>query len=217
MPYHVIHVPEGAVNPLPAETSLGSGIYDYHYEHPENFEVIGWRDMWNNFSGSCRRTSDYSQLMGISLGNNTQLSRVVAWYNEGRQLYLVVRENVPTDTIITGQAIRTVIPLIKLNKVTGDVPTGIVSDVVATVKDERYRYAPDQDLWAKIDLPDDYFGLAAKATMIKLWGIVGKNPTEQMQASVDAQVAQLTQTMDSAYLNHQNTVKDTQWKDRGHL
>jgi hypothetical protein len=214
-----IPIAGGGTIALPSVSGVPmSGMYDYHYAHPENFAVIGWKDIQNNVTGTCRRTSDFAMLQGIGLGNNVLLSRTVSWFNMGVNLWLVVREGMPSTTIITGIALRTVIPLVLLSKVSGDVPTGILTDQTSSpTMDERYRYAPIANEWDKLDCPDSYCPLVAQMTAIRCWGIIGKTPVENVEASVNSQLAQLTASMESANKQMEQYVKENQWKNVGHM
>lgn len=212
MPYKIIH---GAV--ADGQPTITTGIADFHYEAPVNFEVLGWANLWNSTTGTTRRTSDYAQLMGICLGNNIQLTKTVAWYTYGRNLWLSVRERMPDATRVFGLAIRTVIPLIELEKVTGDVPTGIADNYVDSDNDERYRYAPVQNDWAKLDCPDDYTTLVFNMASVKVWGQVGKTPQESVETQINSQLAQLTMAMERGQQASEQDIKANQWKDVGHL
>jgi hypothetical protein len=195
--------------------SLELGMYNAHALWPTNYRVLGWVDMYNTDTGSCRRTSDYSQLMGMCLGNNTQISRTVAWFAFGRNLWISVREKMSAETIVVGLAVRTVIPILRL--LPTSVPTGIPSDDPGTPLDETVRHIPADNEWERLDIPDDYFSLVSNMAAIKVWGQVGKSPQESVEASVNSQLASLDQNLEMSNKQREQFIKATQWQDRGHL
>lgn len=194
---------------------LELGKYNGHAIWPTNYRVLGWQELYNTATGSCRRTSDYSQLMGACLGNNTQITRTVMWYAFGRNLWVSVREKMPTDTIVVGLAIRTVIPIIELVPTT--VPTGVPNDDTETQLNEQMRHIPTDNDWLMLDIPDDYFPLVSNMAAIKVWGQVGKQPQEGVEASVNSQLAALDQNLEMGNKQREQFIKATQWQERGHL
>lgn len=201
-------------------TTLGTpqlelGVYNGHAIYPTNYRILGWKGMYNTSTGSCRRTSDLDQLYGACLGNNTQITRTVMWFNMGRNLWVSVREKMPEDTLIVGLGVRTVIPIINLLPTT--VPTGVPVDNVGTTLNEQVRHVPEDNDWLMLDIPDDYFSLVSNMAAIKVWGQVGKQPQESLEASVNSQLAQLDQGLEQGYKQQKQFDRATQWQERGHL
>lgn len=199
-------------------TLLPSGLYDSHYERPTNFVILGWWDVWNELTGTCRRTSDYTNLMGHSLNNNTQLARSVGWYDAGRQLWVSVREGMMmvggTDVIIHGVGWRT--PLKLINLVASTAPTGNADFAGAGTKDESVRYIPVVNDWENIDLPDDYVPIAINLAAIKVWSAVGKISKENEEAAIQTQLSSFLESTEQQMAQREVYRKDTQYKDRGH-
>lgn len=193
-----------------------TGKYTHHFQTPENFGIVEWKDVFNTDTGSCRRTSDYSQLMGACLGNNTQITRTVMWYNFGPNLWLSMREGLNPNTVVIGMAVRTMIPLIRLER-SADVPTGLETDLPDSNFDERIRYIPVQNDWEYLDIPDHYAPLVFNMASIKIWGMVAKRPQDELETRVNAELAQLDPSVEMAWRQRQEFIKQTQYTDKGHL
>lgn len=212
-PYRIT---QGVGAPLAFATpQYPTGMYSHHYQKPENFHVLEWKALFNTRTGSCRETSDYTQLMGDAMGNNTQIAKTVMWYAFGPDLWVVVREGMPSDCICVGLAVRSMIPLLRYVKT--DTPTGLQTDNPATTMDERSRYIFEDNDWEFLDVPDQYAPLVFNLASIKAWGQVGKTPQEGVEAQVNTQLAQLDPTLEMADFQRRRARKDDLWKDRGHL
>lgn len=212
-PYKIKFVPGPIVQLVTPQLELGT--YNGHALFPTNYRILGWKGMYNTITGSCRRTSDLDQLFGACLGNNTQISRTVMWFNMGRNLWVSIREKMPDDTLVVGLAVRTVIPIIQLTPT--QVPTGVPSDDPNTTLNEQVRHVPTDNDWTMLDIPDDYFSLVSNMAAIKVWGQVGKQPQEQVEASVNSQLATLDQGLEQNYQQQKQFQRATQWNERGHL
>lgn len=197
------------------------GHYSHHFETPNNFGIVDWMDLFNTDTGSCRKSSDFSQLMGACMGNSTNITRTVMWYNFGPDLWVSMREGLNPNTIIVPMAVRTMIPLIRLEASAG-VPTGIEDDIPTNNPalpdfDERIRYIPVQNDWEYIDIPDQYGPLVFNMAAIKVWGMVEKRAKEDVETSVNAQLAQLDPSVEMAWRQRQEYEKRNQYTDKGHL
>lgn len=224
--------PESAVTARPIQVRMHptagenpvlqlSGLYDYHYERPANFIILGWWDVWNELSGTCRRTSDHTQLMGHSKGANTLLARTVAWHNAGRHLWISAREGMVdqagNDIIIHGVGWRTPIRLIRYNISNPVVPTPAPEDLAETPMNELARYIPVVNDWEAIDCTDDHVPLAVNLASIKVWSQVGKISKEQESAAIEQAYGQFYESTELHLAQRENFRKDSQWKDRGHM
>lgn len=196
-----------------------SGLYDFHYQHPTNFIILGWKDLYNALTGTCRRTSDFSQLQGHARNYNTQLARTVAWHAFGRNLYVSVREGMidedgASNVVVTGVGWRTPIKLIET--VAAVTPTGVDVDHPSSDEDETKRQKILVNDWDPIDCPDDYVPLAVNLASIKVWSQVGKLSKEQETAALERAYGQHFESSEMQLANREVYRKDTQWKDRGH-
>lgn len=215
-PIKVTMCPSGSTITLGA-----NGLYNFHYEHPTNFIILGWKDLWNELTGTCRASSDYSQLMGHCLNNNTQLARTVAYHTAGRQLWVSVREGMvkgtggsATNVIIHGIGWRTPLKLVEL--AVSAVPTYAAEDHTESALDETKRYIPQVNDWDLIDAPDDYVPMVINLASIKVWSQVGKISKEQETAQLEQAYGQFFESTEMQLAQRDVYRKDTQYKDRGH-
>lgn len=197
-----------------------TGRYDYHYERPANFIILGWWDVWNELTGTVRRTSDFTQLMGHNRNSNTQLARTAAWTSAGRNLWVSVREGMVdaagANVVIHGVGWRTPIRLIRYTASNPVVPTAAPSDIVATAMSEVNRYIPIVNDWEAIDCADDHVPLAVNLASIKVYAQVGKISKEQESAQLEQAYGQFYESTELHLAQRENYRKDTQYKDRGH-
>jgi hypothetical protein len=208
----ILQCPEGGTI---TETN---GLYNFHYEHPENFIILGWKEVWNELTGTARKSSDYSQLQGHARNNNTQLARTVAWTMAGRNLWVSVREGMigPSgdDVIIHGIGWRTPLKLVEL--AASLVPTGAPTDHASSDEDETKRLVPEINDWDKIDCPDDYVPLAINLASIKVWSQVGKMSKEQETAALERAYGQHFESSEMQLAGRQQYEKAHQYRDRAH-
>lgn len=214
LPIKVISAPQTSTPTVPTPDGT-TGIYDFHYEHPTNFIIQGWKDVWNELTGTCRRTSDFSQLMGHCLNGNTQLARTVAWWNDGRQLWVSVREGMvkgSANVIVHGIGWRTPIKLIELAVST--VPTSAPEDHTESELDETVRYIPKVNDWDLIDCPDDYVPMVINLAAIKVWGQVGKLSKEQESVQLEQAYGQFFESTEAALAQRDSYRRQQQYQDR---
>lgn len=216
------HLIKCSPDPQTAPTlDAGTGLYDYHYTRPTNFAILSWWNVWNELTGTCRETSDYSQLMGHALGNNPQLARTVAWYAKGRNLWISSREGMvegsgvsATNVVIHGMGIRTPLRLIRYDISTA--PTGVPEDYTPSEMDETFRYIPIQNDWEKIDLSDLFVPLAINLACVKVWSQVTKMPREQEDQAIAQAYAGFYEQTEAALIQREQQRKGGMYTDRSH-
>lgn len=213
------HDIKASADPLTAPALIGAtGRYDSHYEHPANCAIMRWFDVWNELTGTCRRSSDFSQLMGHCLNNNAQLARTVAWFAKGRRLWISFREGMVynnANVIVHGMGYRTPLKLVQYAVSTA--PTGVEGDDPDTEMDETLRYIPVQNDWERIDLEDLFVPLAINLASVKVWSQVGKIPKEQEDQAITQAYGSFYEQTESALLQREQARKGTLYTDRSHL
>lgn len=213
-PVKILQAPVGATPTL----NQATGLYDFHYQHPTNFTILEWLDCWNELTGSCRRTQDFTNLMGHCLNANTHLARTVGFFNWeiSNVLYVSVREGMiqnGQNVIVHGIGIRTPIKLIELT--VSATPTYASTNHTSSTEDETKRYVPEVNDWDKIDCPDDYVPLIINMAAVKIWSQVGKISKEAEAAQLEQLYGQYFDTSEMRLMEKETTRKDTQYRDRG--